>query len=104
MNGSYAEAVNNDSGTSSNPSVLTPGNTATARARMNNLVSHVNIARSCTVSSSHACYIRNLNGSRGGVYHACIDGGADTGLFNPTHGHVKSTTERTAELHMVGPE
>ena len=64
----------------------------------------MNLTRSCNFSSAKAKVLLNLNSNHRGTYYACVDGGADTGLFNPDHIHVESVTQRTADLHMVGTE
>ena len=47
-------------------------------------------------------HIRAL--STGTTKYACVDGGADTCFFNKHHVHVESTSLRTVDLNMVGPE
>ena len=87
-----------------NSNVQNPGSTLTSpRSCINTLQSHLRVTytTSRSLSRSHQICQMNQAGEIPSTFHRCIDGGADTGLFNKAHCHIKSVTERHADIHMV---
>ena len=73
------------------------------RSRINALRSHLRVTCTMSRSLSRSHQICQMNQAEEipSTFHRCIDGGADTGLFNMAHCHVESVTERHADIHMV---
>ena len=94
---------------SNNSNIQNPGSTlltSAPRSRINALRSNLRVTCTTNRSLSRSHQIRQMNQAEEipSTFHGCINGGADTGLFNKAHCHVESVTERHADVHMVGSE
>ena len=58
--------------------------------------------RTVRVGNEAARQLRALRQDK--TFYACVDGGADTCLFNKAEVYIESVSERTAQLNMVGGE
>ena len=87
-----------DSGAQGGESAGTPILPSNA-ARIRNLISNNHIMRSCLVDE-RSVNLRNTETS----VRACVDGGADTCLFNPGDVCVESTTNQVVDLKTVGTD
>ena len=90
--------VSTDSGSQGGESAGTPILPSNA-ARIRNLISNNHIMRSCLLDE-RSINLRNTDTN----VRACVDGGADTCLFNPGDVCVESTTNRVVDLKTVGTD
>ncbi|MEM1008261.1 MAG: hypothetical protein AAGJ35_04595, partial [Myxococcota bacterium] len=70
--------------------------------RIQSLRSSIRTLQMFRLNKESARDLRSMQSNK--TFQACIDGGANTCLFNKREVHVESVTERTAQLNMVGGE
>ena len=88
-----------DSGAQGGESAGTPILPSNA-ARIRNLISNNHIMRSCLMDERSI----NLRNTAETSVRACVDGGADTCLFNPGDVCMESTTNQVVDLKTVGTD
>ena len=104
----YADAVTGGSNSSNqtngngNGRSGAPSNAPSTNTTVRSLRSNIRMVRSVQLKDDVARHLRSITSDT--IKQACVDGGADTCLFNANNVFVESTSERTTELHMVGAE